>query len=119
SKRDWSSDVCSSDLRRKIIEMPHKKMLRMQYHYADSAKINEQLNYIRIASMNDQSSLNVQNNSMPFIIDYFIRTVWSLILLTPLWRSSKMSTGTVWYWVNSPWIFFVFIFGITTVLILQ
>ena len=105
--------------RRKIIEMPHKKMLRMQYHYADSAKINEQLNYIRIASMNDQSSLNVQNNFMPFIIDYFIRTVWSLILLTPLWRSSKMSTGTVWDWVNSPWIFFVFILGITTVLILQ
>ena len=105
--------------RRQIIDMPYKKMLRMQYHYADSAKTNEHLNHIRIASMNEQSSLQVQHNYIPWIIDYFIRTTWALVLLTPLWRSSDVNLSTAWNWVNSPWIFTVLILGIIMVLILQ
>ena len=105
--------------RRQINDIPYKKMLRMQYHYADSAKINEQLNYIKISSMNEQSSLNVQNNYIPWIIDYFIRTVWALSLLTPLLRSPDANLNTAWAWVNSPWIFIILILGIAIVLFLQ
>lgn len=106
-------------VQREILDMPHKKMLRMQYHYADSAKINEQLNHIRIASLNQQSSLSIQNVRVPVIIDAFIRTVWSLILLTPLLRSSGTTLGTGWDWVNSPWIFLGFAIGILGILVLQ
>lgn len=106
-------------VQRNITDMPYKKMLRMQYHYADSAKINEKLNQIRIMNMNAQSSLNIQNVRIPWLIDYFIRTVWSLILLTPLWRSSVESIGSSWDWINSPWIFAIFGVGILILLALQ
>ena len=104
---------------RMITDLPFKKMLRMQYHYADSAKINEKLNHIRIASLNAQSSLSVQHFHIPLIFDYFIRTIGSLVLLTPLWRSSGTSTGSAWDWVNSPWIYALFGLGILLLLVLQ
>lgn len=104
---------------RMITDLPFKKMLRMQYHYADSAKINEKLNHIRIASLNAQSSLSVQHFHIPLIFDYFIRTIGSLVLLTPLWRSSGASTGSAWDWVNSPWIYALFGLGILLLLVLQ
>lgn len=109
----------SNLVHRMITDIPFKKMLRMQYHYADSAKINEKLNHIRIASLNAQSSLSVQHFHIPLIFDYFIRTIGSLVLLTPLWRSSGTSTGSAWDWVNSPWIYALFGLGILLLLVLQ
>ncbi|MEY8293107.1 ABC transporter ATP-binding protein [Carnobacteriaceae bacterium 52-44] len=102
-----------------IINIPYKKMLRMQYHYADSAKINEQLNHIRIANLNQQSSLAIQNVRMPFIIESFIQTVWALVLLTPLWQSSITNLNESWAWVNSPWVFLAILIGIAAILLLQ
>lgn len=112
-------DQESKLVHRMITDIPFKKMLRMQYHYADSAKINEKLNHIRIASLNAQSSLSVQHFRIPWIIDYFIRTIWSIVLLTPLWRSSGGDTNSIWGWVNSPWVFGLFGLGILVLLILQ
>ena len=109
-----------SDLvHQEIINIPYKKMLRMQYHYADSAKINEQLNHIRIANLNQQSSLTIQNVRMPFIIESFIQTVWALVLLTPLWQSSTTNLNGSWTWVNSPWVFLAILSGIAAILLLQ
>jgi ATP-binding cassette subfamily B protein len=106
-------------VQREILDMPYKKMLRMQYYYADSAEVNEQLNYIRIANLNQQSSLQIQNIRMPWIIDSSIRTIWSLILLTPLWQSSGTGLIGAWAWVDSPWILLAFLIGIIGILFLQ
>src|SRR5699024_1173360 len=93
-----------SDLvHQQIINMPYKKMLRMQYHYADSAKINEELNHIKMANLNQQSSLTIQNVRMPSIIESFIQTVWVLVLLTPLCQSSTTNLNVSWTWLNSTW----------------
>ena len=109
-----------SDLvHQQIINMPYKKMLRMQYHYADSAKINEELNHIKIANLNQQSSLTIQNVRMPSIIESFIQTVWALVLLTPLWQSSTTNLNGSWTWVNSPWVFLAILIGIAAILLLQ
>lgn len=102
-----------------IMDMPYKKMLRMQYHYADSAQVNEQLNHIRIANLNQQSSLNIQNVRIPYIIECSIQTIWALILLTPLWQSSSTNGSNNWAWVNSPWVFLGFLIGIIGILLLQ
>lgn len=106
-------------VQKEISDLPHKKMLRMQYHYADSAKINEQLNHIRIANLNQQSSLNIQNIRIPYIIDSLIRTIWAIVLLAPLLRTSDTNYSGVWAWANSPWIFLVFVLGILMILLLQ
>lgn len=106
-------------VQREILDLPHKKMLRMQYHYADSAKVNEQLSHIRIANLNQQSSLNIQNIRMPYIIDSFIRTVWSIALLSPLLRTSYTNYNGMWAWANSPWILLAFVLGILAILLLQ
>src|SRR5690625_4683361 len=63
---------------RNIMDMPYQKMLRLQYHYADSAEMSERLSRINIANMNQQSSLNIQLVRLPFIMNTFIHTVWSL-----------------------------------------
>lgn len=102
-----------------IISLPYKKMLRLQFHYADSAEINERLTHIRIANLNQQSSLNIQNVRMPYIIESFIRTVWSIVLLTPLWQSSDTNYDGIWAWVNSPWVLLALVAGILGILLLQ
>lgn len=106
-------------VRKEILDLPYKKMLRMQYHYADSARVNEQLNHIRIANLNQQSSLSIQNMRIPHIIDYLIRTVWSIVLLAPLLLTSKTSFSGVWSWATSPGILLAFLGGIFVILLLQ
>lgn len=104
---------------RNIMDMPYQKMLRLQYHYADSAEMSERLSRINIANMNQQSSLNIQHVRLPFIMNTFIHTVWSLILLIPLWQSSGGEINSVWGWVGSPWVILLFIAGVLLVLASQ
>lgn len=104
---------------RKIMDMPYQKMLRLQYHYADSAEISEQLSRIRIANMNQQSSLNIQHVRIPFIMDNFIRSVWSIVLLTPLLSSSSEKVASSWSWIVSSWVLSLFVLGVVLILFLQ
>lgn len=104
---------------RKIMDMPYQKMLRLQYHYADSAEISERLSRIRIANMNQQSSLNIQHVRIPFIMDNFIRSVWSIVLLTPLLSSSSEKVASSWSWIGSSWVLSLFVLGVVLILFLQ
>lgn len=106
-------------VQKEILDLPYKKMLRMQFHYADSAKVNERLNHIRIANLNQQSSLNIQNMRIPYIIDSLIRTVWSIILLSPMLLTSDTNYSGTWAWATSPWILLAFVAGIIGILLLQ
>jgi ATP-binding cassette subfamily B protein len=104
---------------RAISEAPFKKMLRLQYHYADSSEVSERLYRIDIANMSQQSSLRIQNSRIPQNIDLLIRVVWSLILLTPLWRSSTVEKTATLAWISSPWILLVFLAGVIGIVTLQ
>lgn len=104
---------------RLILEEPYKKMLRLQYHYADSSEISERLYRINIANMNQQSTLYLQNIRIPEIIGYVFSIIWALVLLNPLWRTSTIEVSSGWDWIASPWVLVIFLIGVIGIVYLQ
>lgn len=97
---------------RRLFEMPYEKMLRMQYHFADNAETIQKLERIKFGNLSRQSSLYLMNVRIPNIMEYVIRTIWGLILLTPLWNVSTTSATGSLAWVNTPWVLLIFVGGI-------
>lgn len=97
---------------RRLLELPYEKMLKMQYHLADNAETVQKLERIKFGNMSRQSSLYLMNVRIPQLMDFIIRTIWGLALLTPLWTVDKQTTVGSYAWVNSPWVILIFVGGL-------
>ncbi|UUX34249.1 ABC transporter ATP-binding protein [Fundicoccus culcitae] len=104
---------------RRILELPYEKMLTMRYHIVDSAETSQKLERIRMSNMSRQSSLYLINVRIPFLMDYFIRVVWSFILLIPLFTQVRVTGQSQWDWVSSPWVLLIFVIGIVLSIYIQ
>jgi ATP-binding cassette subfamily B protein len=87
-----------SILIRKIYAKPHKKMLKMHYHRAESSKVREKLEMIDRKNMNSQSSLPMLQQRLETIIPQSITLIWGIILLYPLFgvNTSQLPEGYRW-----------------------
>lgn len=104
---------------RRIQELPFEKMLTLQYHLADSAETKLSLERIRIGNLSRQSSLNLMNVRIPYLIDYFIRIIWSIILLIPMFTQTNHNVAGPFVWLTSPWVSLIFVVGIILSIYIQ
>lgn len=104
---------------RRIQELPFEKMLTLQYHLADSAETKLSLERIRIGNLSRQSSLNLMNVRIPYLIDYFIRIIWSIILLIPMFTQTNHTVAEPFVWLTSPWVSLIFVVGIILSIYIQ
>lgn len=104
---------------RRIQELPFEKMLTLQYHLADSAETKLSLERIRIGNLSRQSSLNLMNVRIPYLIDYFIRIIWSIILLIPMFTQTNHTVAGPFVWLTSPWVSLIFVVGIILSIYIQ
>lgn len=52
-------------------------------------------------------------------LKWLLRTIWSLILLIPIFRTYSSDYQGLWSWINSPWIFLLFLTVFVAILLLQ
>lgn len=97
---------------RRLLELPYEKMLRMQYHYADNTETIQRLERIKFGNFSRQSSLYLMNVRIPYLMDFVIRTIWGLVLLTPMLTAKGQIITGYYAWVSSPWVILIFIAGI-------
>lgn len=100
---------------RKLFAEPNKKMLSMHYHYAESSEVRERLDIINRNMMSSQSSLVMINVRIQEMMPGFIRIVWGIVLLTPLFRvnTSILPEGFWWMHPVVSIVIFVILIGIS------
>lgn len=94
---------------RKLFAEPSKKMLSMHYHYAESSEVREQLEIINRNMMSSQSSLPMINVRIQEILPNFIRIIWGIVLLMPLFTVDTSVLPAGYGWMNPFLILAVFI----------
>ncbi|GEK90044.1 ATP-binding cassette, subfamily B [Alkalibacterium putridalgicola] len=90
----------SSLFTRIMFAMPNKKMLSMQYQYAESSEVREQLEMINRNMQSSQSSLPIIHVRIRNIIPKIITVIWGLILLFPLFSINRGQLPEEFWWLH-------------------
>lgn len=98
---------------------PNKKMLSMEYHYAESSKVREQLENINRQMMRGQSSLAMIQMRLKSILPGIVTVIWGVVLLFPLFRINFNALPTGFWWLNPLIIFGLFIILMVIVIMNQ
>ncbi|WP_080147254.1 ABC transporter ATP-binding protein [Marinilactibacillus piezotolerans] len=93
-------------LMRKLYAIPQKKMLTMQYRYAEDSEIREKLDFINRNNVSSQSSLPILKVRMKMVLAGFFSTIWGVILLFPLF-TVDVSNLPDQYWFLNPFMILI------------